>query len=571
MAKAIVCLALVCLLAPNITLFWALDVDLLPPTEGILFLWDLFEVVVLAHPFLLIVVFQVCLIAAFPRYWLWFALNTPFLVIAPFELLYILVYRGVTSPHIISVLMETNYGEVVSFLSYKVVLLLILWLIMIAGAGVYLYRSRSGWFHRSRWWVLMTMGGGLLLNAYSHSDFDAAFEGFVQGQIDQPVRFKYGLEELVDTYPFGLPLRVLRYLHLRSAVDEAGERIAQYRSTYSRRDVEGREVHVVVLGESSRGDRWSLNGYQRDTSPLLEERVGIVSFSNAISVASATRLSVPVLLSRTTIEQLAVGNFQESWMQDMQAQGFKVYWLSTQLPVGDHDTSIGIYASLADETAYLNEGRYQIKGKYDQVLVDALKQVLRKREEKVLVVLHTLGSHFPYGYRYPSEFVAWTPILEHSVENITEFSQKEELNNSYDNSILYTDFILDEVIELLSEVQISTMWYISDHGQSLFDSECGSSVAGHGFFTRENFHVPAIFWGGEGYYKVRELLGRPSSFDPDQLVFSGDFYDTLMDTFLFSGEWNSFLSDVYEASSVSLTVGGSNILQLEALNRCETQ
>jgi glucan phosphoethanolaminetransferase (alkaline phosphatase superfamily) len=128
-----------------------------------------------------------------------------------------------------------------------------------------------------------------------------------------------------------------------------------------------------------------------------------------------------------------------------------------------------------------------------------------------LIVLHTLGNHWNYSHRYPKEFDKWRPsLLGIANPAHTDLKLKPQLNNSYDNSILYTDWFLAQVIATLkSSPRLTSMIYVSDHGQSLYDGSC--TLAFHGHNTQYDFHVPAFVWYSDRYKstypkKIAQLL-----------------------------------------------------------------
>ena len=115
------------------------------------------------------------------------------------------------------------------------------------------------------------------------------------------------------------------------------------------------QVVVMVIGESSRYDRWSLNGYQRETNPLLKKEANLVSLSNVVTAVSATRLAVPVLVSRKPATQsLKAGFSEKSFLSAFKEAGFKTYWLSNQMSFGQFDTPISVFANEADVIQFLN-------------------------------------------------------------------------------------------------------------------------------------------------------------------------------------------------------------------------
>lgn len=320
-------------------------------------------------------------------------------------------------------------------------------------------------------------------------------------------------EPFSHTWPFGLTVHAYNFWKERTYLSDLANKSRLFTfGAHQDRSTNDPQIVVMVIGESSRYDRWSLNGYQRETNPLLKNEPNLVSLSNVVTAVSATRLSVPVLVSRKpAMQSLKAGFSEKSFLSAFKEAGFKTYWLSNQMSFGQFDTPISVFANEADVAQFLNLGGFTNASSFDQVLLDPLKHAMADVAPKKLIVLHTLGSHWNYSHRYPQEFDKWQPSL-FGIENpaYSDAELKPQLNNSYDNSILYTDWFLSQVIGLLkSSRQITSMMYVSDHGQALYDGTC--KLAFHGHNTQYEFHVPALVWYSDQYQsaypsKVERLL-----------------------------------------------------------------
>ncbi|WP_342120776.1 phosphoethanolamine transferase [Pseudoduganella sp. OTU4001] len=305
----------------------------------------------------------------------------------------------------------------------------------------------------------------------------------------------------VESWPFGLAARGYDFYKERRYLAELNERSASF--SFGARQLDGGqqpEIVVMVLGESSRYDRWSLNGYSRETNPLLGKEGNLVALSDVITSVSATRLSVPVIISRKPATQSLKDGFSEkSFLTAYKEAGFKTWWLSNQISFGQYDTPVSVFAKEADVIQFLNLGGFTDNSNFDDVLFEPLKRALADAAPKKLIVLHSLGSHWNYSQRHPKEFDKWQPSLFGINKPVyTDLKIKPQLNNSYDNSILYTDWFLAQVIgKLKASGQLASMVYVADHGQTLYDGAC--RLAFHGHNTQYEFHVPAFMWYSEQY------------------------------------------------------------------------
>lgn len=303
------------------------------------------------------------------------------------------------------------------------------------------------------------------------------------------------------TWPFGLAVHAYDFWKERAYLSDLAHKSAQFKfGAHQSGQTDERQIVVMVIGESSRYDRWSLNGYKRETNPLLKNEANLVSLSNVVTAVSATRLSVPVLVSRKPATQsLRAGFSEKSFLSAFKEAGFKTYWLSNQMSFGQFDTPVSVFAKEADVTQFLNLGGFTNNSSYDQILLDPLKNAINDPAPKKLIVLHTLGNHWNYSHRHPKEFDKWQPSLFGIADPAyTDLKFKPQLNNSYDNSILYTDWFLSQVIGTLKATsQLTSMMYVSDHGQTLYDGSC--NLAFHGHNTQYEFHIPALMWYSDLY------------------------------------------------------------------------
>ena len=442
--------------------------------------------------------------------WFHWALLPAFLAL-PIEL-YLLVHYGQgISTHHLGVIAETSPSEALEFLGGKAWLLgavLIGVLLWFGSTWVAAWRTRDlDWNDRSRWLVLAVLGAGAAVLAYGQK------AGFAQAGAARTAasagswpplpawtRPPVDLPLVAQSWPFGLAARGVDFYKERVYLAELNRRSAAFRFGARQIDGRGAQVVVVVLGESSRYDRWSLNGYARDTNPLLAQEANLVMLRDVITPVSATRLSVPVIISRKpAMQSLKDGFSEKSFLSAFREAGFKTFWISNQVSFGKFDTPVSVFAKEADDVQFLNLGSVSNASNHDAVLLAPLRRAIGDPAQKVLVVLHTLGSHWNYAHRYPQQFDRWQPSLK-SVDkpDYTNPRIEPQMNNSYDSAILYTDWFLSQVIGVLKETDLpASLLYVADHGQTLYDKSC--KIAFHGHNTQYEFHVPAFVWYSDSY------------------------------------------------------------------------
>jgi lipid A ethanolaminephosphotransferase len=252
-------------------------------------------------------------------------------------------------------------------------------------------------------------------------------------------------------------------------------------------------LFVLVVGETARAQNFGLNGYARQTSPELARR-DVVNFPHVQACGTSTEVSLPCMFSavgrRRYDEDRILG--QESVLHVLDRAGFQVQWRDNQ------SGCKGVCAGLPQQRLDQAGAGQPCAGTgqcLDEVLLQGLEGIARDAHGNLFVVLHQLGSHGPaYFKRYPPEFRRFTPACES--EDLRTCSDAE-IVNAYDNSLLYTDFVLGRLIDLLERAQAThdtALLYVSDHGESL--GEGGLYLHGMPYAIAPDVqkHVPLVMW-----------------------------------------------------------------------------
>ena len=268
-----------------------------------------------------------------------------------------------------------------------------------------------------------------------------------------------------------------------------------------------REIQMLVIGESTRASSLQLNGYDRETTPLLAQVPGLLSFKNVISPAPATILSVPILLTPTNAATLFEAYRTPSLLNVYKAAGYRVYWLSVQPKNGLWESRNTIFSADAHESHFLGGNIARSSSiALDSDLIPEVQKILARGESKVLFVLHTMGSHLNYEDRYPSAFNRFPADPKVCAQARTHVYPAEVVNehmrNAYDNSICFIDSVLHRLIKILAMEQgVTSLYYVSDHGEN--GAEAAVLPWGHGNLTTEVLHVPMLVWLSPEYQAAR--------------------------------------------------------------------
>lgn len=258
------------------------------------------------------------------------------------------------------------------------------------------------------------------------------------------------------------------------------------------------ELIIMVVGETARFDRFSLNGYARQTNPLLSQQ-NVVSFKQVTACGTSTGVSVPCmfsLLTRKTFDEDKALHMENA-LDVLRNHGVQVLWRDNNsdskgvaLRVPYQDFKSPTLNPVCDDNECRDVG--MLSGLDDYVAKHA--------QQDILIVLHQMGNHGPEYYRRtPQAFQRFKPICMHG--RLSECSQ-QEIDNAYDNAILYTDYFLSEVIQFLKKYDHShetAMLYVADHGESLGEHGFYLHAAPYLIAPKEQTHIPAIVWFGQHF------------------------------------------------------------------------
>ncbi|MDE5612588.1 MAG: phosphoethanolamine--lipid A transferase EptA [Odoribacter sp.] len=244
---------------------------------------------------------------------------------------------------------------------------------------------------------------------------------------------------------------------------------------------DSKEVCVLIIGESARRKNFSLYGYERCTNPLLER--DSVTALMAESAATYTTAGVKAILEHKPSDKL-----YEILPNYLHRCGVNVSWRTSNW--GEPPVHIPTYL-----TAKKLSGMFNQEKKYDEILLAGLEDFIRDcNNDKMLIIIHTSTSHGPaYNKKYPSSFEMFKPV-----SNTVEMSKAkyEELVNAYDNTILYTDWLVHSTIEILQKIpeRRSCMIFVSDHGESLGENNLYMHGVPMSVAPKEQTEIPFIVW-----------------------------------------------------------------------------
>jgi len=238
---------------------------------------------------------------------------------------------------------------------------------------------------------------------------------------------------------------------------------------------------VFILGESLRPDHLGFNGYERNTTPYLSKE-DIISFPYIYSEETYTNASLPRILTRADSIRPDYGYSERSFIDIFKSCSYHTSWLANQEPA----KSYVYFMNECDTLIFVNTDKspYVFDKWTDESLLAPFKSVLHATERNKLIIMHTIGSHWYYNSHFTEEFQQFNPTVK---SRIVSSNTKEEMINSYDNTILFTDYFIFRVIEELRDKN-AIIIYLSDHGEALGEDGAWLHAA-----DEEFVHYPACF------------------------------------------------------------------------------
>jgi len=478
-------------------------------------LWHTLVADVQAHARLLVAVFvfvvalQAFLLGLVLTRWTAKPLLTLLFLATAFAAYYMTTYKVYLDPDMIRNVLETDPHEA-SELLVSGLLLPLLALAVLPIAALWRLRLRSRTWLRAAWIRLAFLAGMLVLAAggalFAFQDLSALARNHREVRyLVTPTNYVVSLSKVLLATPPG-PAKPLL------PIGEDAHELA-------RADGGRPRLVVFVLGETVRAQNWGLDGYLRQTTPQLAAMDDVVNFPDVESCGTSTQVSVPCLFSpygRHAYDQARIRSHQ-SLLHVLLRAGVQVLWRDNQS--GCKRVCDGLaFESMARAT---DPALCDPKRCFDEILLSGLQARIRPDGRDRIVVLHQLGNHGPaYYQRYPPAFRRFTPTCD--TEQLGNCS-RQQIVNSYDNAVLYTDHFLARAIDLLRNEPgyDSALVYVSDHGESLGENGLFLHGVPRAIAPTQQTRVPMVMWFSPGFAQqqrldlacLRQVAEEPASHD----------------------------------------------------------
>ena len=444
------------------------------------------------------------------------------LTISAFTAYFMDSYNVVIDNSMIRNTLQTNLSESSDLFSFKLIAY-IFFLALIPSYFVYKIELDYGTFKEELFGKLKTLFLSLALVLIILFSFSKFYTSFIREHKPlrlyvNPISWIYGVGSYINKTFNSAPL----------VVKEIGTDAKVTVDPKTPKE-EKTELIIMVLGEAARADRFSLNGYEKETNPLLKKEE-VINFSNMYSCGTSTAESVPCMFS-------IFGKADYDYKKGISTQNvldvlnhtndIKILWRDNN----SDSKGVALRVDFEDYRTSKTNTICDEECRDEGMLVGLEDYIEKNRGRDILIVLHQMGNHGPAYYkRYPKEFEKFTPVCKtNQLENCTQ----EEISNAYDNAILYTDYFLSKAINFLkkySKTHEAGLLYVSDHGESLGENGIYLHGMPYAIAPKAQTHVPSLIWLDDGQMAHEYDINKIKQ-NKDKEYSHDNLFDTLLGLF----------------------------------------
>ncbi|WP_313481860.1 phosphoethanolamine transferase CptA [Atlantibacter hermannii] len=260
---------------------------------------------------------------------------------------------------------------------------------------------------------------------------------------------------------------------------------------------------VLVIGESTQRGRMSIYGYGRDTTPelkaLRDSDPNLTVFNNVVTSRPYTIEILQQALTFANEQNPDRYLTQPSLMNMMKQAGYKTFWITNQQTMTARNTMLAVFSKQTDVQYYMNQQRTQSAREYDTNVLAPFKTVLADPAPKKFIIVHLLGTHLKYKYRYPENWGKFDGQTTGLPTGLSE--EQQEAYNDYDNANRFNDHVVSTLIKDFKQTSPNGfLLYFSDHGEEVYDTP-PHDIQGRNEAqpTRPMYTIPFIVWTSPGW------------------------------------------------------------------------
>ncbi|VVN88990.1 Phosphoethanolamine transferase CptA [Pseudomonas fluorescens] len=424
---------------------------------------------------------------------------------------YFFIYQQEFSQSVIFIMFESNVAEAGEYMTQYFAW----WMV-----PAFLAHSAFSWFLWTRLRPVYLPRGKALVAATALLFAVVAYPLIKQTQ--RTGSFAAGFEKfetrIEPAVPWQMAVAYHRYLDTLAGMQDMLESASKIPPLHNLKDATANTpaTLVLVIGESTNRQRMSLYGYPRATTPELDKlKDQLDVFNNVITPRPYTIEALQQVLTFADEENPDLYLSTPSLVSMMKQAGYKTFWITNQQTMTKRNTMLTTFSEQADEQVYLNNNRNQNAAQYDGDVIEPFNKALADAAPRKLIVVHLLGTHMSYQYRYPSTFDKFQDR-----DGVPAGIRDDQLPtyNSYDNAVLYNDFVVSSLIKDYARTDPNGfLLYLSDHGEDVFDS-VGHSTLGRNENkpTAPMYTIPFMAWASPKWRAAHDWnlagdLSRPYS------------------------------------------------------------
>jgi heptose-I-phosphate ethanolaminephosphotransferase len=424
-------------------------------------------------------------------------------------LAYYVIYGQEFSQSVLFVMFESNANEAGEYLSQYFSLKLLAVVLIYTIVALFLWtRLRPVWIPTPwRYGVALAIFYGLILHPLVS---DMAFKGK-----DAESAFNRLSSRMEPAAPWQLLISYTEYRDQLGNLEKLLSKNHALPPLKNMKDSSGDQPRtlVLVIGESTQRDRMSLYGYPRKTTPeldaLRDSDPNLTVFNDVVTSRPYTIEILQQALTFANEQNPDLYLTQPSLMNMMKQAGYKTFWITNQQTMTERNTMLTVFSRQTDKQFYMNQQRTQSAREYDTNVLAPFKQVLADPAPKKFIVVHLLGTHIKYKYRYPDNWGKFDGDTQNVPPGLS--ADRLESWNDYDNANLYNDHVLASLIKDYKATNPNGfLLYFSDHGEEVYDTP-PHNIQGRNESqpTRHMYNVPFILWRSEKWQAAhpRDLSG----------------------------------------------------------------
>ncbi|GGH02527.1 membrane protein [Polaribacter pacificus] len=321
-------------------------------------------------------------------------------------------------------------------------------------------------------------------------------------------------------HPFSFYYRTYEFVLTRKRYNQYSKKKEDFKFNVSNNALDSirPETVVFVIGERARAQNWTINGYNKETSPNLNKFTNLITFKNNHSNAATTAGSIPLILTQATPKTHELVYSQKTIVTLFKEANYKTYWISNQFIFDyiEHDKEPDVFINL-----------FKNKNHTDLDVIPVFDSIIQlKTNRKKLIVVNLAGGHG----KVPEEFHKFK-AFDSPQEKLVNKDNRTLLVNEYDNMIFLQDFVLGKLISSTAKQKKSSfLIYTADHGTNLFDDN-HTNIFGYGSSnpTEKETNVPLFIWSSDQF--INQYREKYSSLQRHQnfLTTNDNLFYTLAD------------------------------------------